>query len=69
MPTPRSLFITAAILAFPAALIAAGLSETSDYLSAHQALADGLPGVAGVKAERLLKQKGSPTGRALGQRS
>lgn len=58
MPTPRSLFITAAILAFPAALIAAGLSETSDYLSAHQALADGLPGVAGVKAERLLKQKG-----------
>lgn len=58
MPKPRSLFITAAILALPAALSAAGLSETSEYLSAHQALADGLPGVAGVKAERLLKQKG-----------
>jgi TolA-binding protein len=58
MPTPRSLFITAAILAFPAALCAAGLEAAPDYISARQALADGLPGVAGVKAERLLKRKG-----------
>ena len=58
MPTPRSLFLTAAILAFPAALCAAGLEAAPDYISARQALADGLPGVAGVKAERLLKRKG-----------
>jgi hypothetical protein len=32
--------------------------EVPDYVSARQALADGLPGVAGVKAERLLKRKG-----------
>ncbi len=53
----RSLFFIAAVL-FPAALSAAGLEDAADYVSARQALADGLPGVAGVKAERLLKQKG-----------
>ncbi len=58
MPKTRSLFLAAAILAFPAALVAAGLDESAEYVSAHQALADGLPGVAGVKAERLLKRKG-----------
>ena len=58
MPTPRSLFLAAAISAFPAALFAAGLEAAPDYVSARQALADGLPGVAGVKAERLLKHKG-----------
>ena len=58
MPKPRSLSFAAAILVFPAALFAAGLEEASDYVSAQQALADGLPSVAGVKAERLLKRKG-----------
>ncbi|OYW71657.1 MAG: hypothetical protein B7Z37_27140 [Verrucomicrobia bacterium 12-59-8] len=43
---------------FPAALGAAGLEEAGEFVSARQALADGLPGVAGVKAERLLKRKG-----------
>lgn len=59
MPKPRSLlFSTAAIFAFPAVLCAAGLEEAAEFVSARQALADGLPGVAGVKAERLLKRKG-----------
>jgi outer membrane protein assembly factor BamD (BamD/ComL family) len=38
-------------------LLAAGLDETSEYISARQALADGLPGVAGIKTERLLQRK------------
>jgi hypothetical protein len=50
--------IGAVILAHPAALFAAGLDEAAEYVSAEQALADGLPGVAAVKAERLLKRKG-----------
>ncbi len=59
MPTTRSLsFIAATLLAFPAGLVAAGLEEAAEYVSARQALGDGLPGVAGVKAERLLKNKG-----------
>ncbi|WP_395736217.1 tol-pal system YbgF family protein [Prosthecobacter sp.] len=59
MPESRSiLFAAAALFAFPAALGAAGLEESAEYVSARQALADGLPGVAGVKAERLLKRKG-----------
>jgi tetratricopeptide (TPR) repeat protein len=58
MPKSRSLILAAALLTFPAALGAAGLEETAEYNSARQALADGLPGVAGVKAERLLKRKG-----------
>ena len=57
MLMPRSLFFIATVL-FPAALSAAGLEDAADYISARQALADGLPGVAAVKAERLLKQKG-----------
>ncbi|MFN0079076.1 MAG: tetratricopeptide repeat protein [Prosthecobacter sp.] len=57
MPKPRFRFIVSALL-IPAALCAAGLEDAADYVSARQALADGLPGVAGVKAERLLKQKG-----------
>ena len=58
MPQTRCFLILAAILSLPAAVLAAGLEDAADYLSARQALADGLPGVAGVKAERLLKQKG-----------
>jgi len=58
MPKPRRFFIAAALFALPAALLAAGLEEAGDYILARQALADGLPGVAGVKAERLLKRKG-----------
>lgn len=57
MPKPRSLILTAAILVFPAALAAAGMEAAPDYVSARQALADGLPSVAGVKVERLLKRK------------
>jgi outer membrane protein assembly factor BamD (BamD/ComL family) len=45
-------------LCFPIALLGAGLAEAPEYISARQALADGLPGVAGLKAERLLKRKG-----------
>lgn len=53
----RRLFISTA-LCFPAVLFGAGLAENAEYVSARQALADGLPGVAGIKAERLLKHKG-----------
>lgn len=58
MPKTRSLLLAAALLTFPTAHFAAGLEEAAEYVSAHQALADGLPGVAAVKAERLLKLKG-----------
>jgi len=58
MPRPRRFTLIATILSFPAALIAAGLDEAPEYVSARQALADGLPGVAAVKAERMLKSKG-----------
>ncbi len=58
MPKPRSLLLAAALLSLPTALLAAGLEEASEYVSARQALADGLPSVAAVKAERLLKLKG-----------
>lgn len=58
MPKPSRFFIVAASFVLPAALLAAGLEDASDYILARQALADGLPGVAGVKAERLLKRKG-----------
>jgi hypothetical protein len=57
MPEPRSLFI--AILAlFHTAGFSAGLDDAPEFVAARQALSDGLPGVAAVKAERLLKQKG-----------
>ncbi len=58
MPKTRSLLLAATLLALPTAIFAAGLAEASEYLSAQQALADGLPSVAAVKAERLLKLKG-----------
>ena len=59
MSRHRSLFsLITTVFALPSVLFAAGLEEASDYVSARQALADGLPGVAGVKAERLLKLKG-----------
>ncbi len=58
MPKTRSLLFAAALLAFPTAFFAAGLEDAAEYVSAQQALADGLPSVAAVKAERLLKQKG-----------
>lgn len=54
----RHLFYFTVALLTPAALLAAGLDDAAEFVSARQALADGLPGVAGVKAERLLKQKG-----------
>lgn len=55
---PRKFPLITTLLALPSALFAAGLDEAPDYVSARQALADGLPAVAGVKAERLLKRKG-----------
>ena len=58
MPSLRRLFLFTAALLTPAVLLAAGLDDAAEFVSARQALADGLPGVAGVKAERLLKQKG-----------
>jgi len=56
MPKPRSLFF-AVLALFPTVGFSAGLDDTSEFVAARQALSDGLPGVAGVKAERLLKQK------------
>ncbi len=58
MPRSRRLFFITTLLALPTALLAAGLDEAPEYVSARQALADGLPAVSGVKAERLLKRKG-----------
>lgn len=58
MPRPSRFTLIATLFSFPAALIAAGLDEAPEFVSARQALADGLPGVAGVKAERMLKSKG-----------
>ncbi|MCE2693824.1 MAG: hypothetical protein LW645_06095 [Verrucomicrobiaceae bacterium] len=57
MPKPRSLFFAILVL-FPAASFSAGLDDASEFADARQALSDGLPGVAAVKAERLLNQKG-----------
>jgi hypothetical protein len=50
--------LISSLLALPAAILAAGLDETPEFVCARQALADGLPGVAGLKVERLLKSKG-----------
>ena len=58
MPKSRSFFLAAILIAIPAATGAAGLEAAADYVLARQALADGLPGVAAVKAERLLNHKG-----------
>lgn len=58
MPRTSRLTWITTLLALPAALLAAGLDDAPEFASARQALADGLPGVAGVKAERLLKRKG-----------
>ena len=57
MPRPSCFTLIATFLSLPAALLAAGLDEAPEFVSARQALADGLPGVAGVKAERMLKSK------------
>ncbi len=48
--------LLAAACTLPAVLPAAGLDEAPEFVAAQQALADGLPGVAAVKAERLLQQ-------------
>ena len=49
--------ILALIGCLPAALFAAGLEESEAFVRARQALADGLPEVAAVKAGRLLQNK------------
>ncbi|HEY1050342.1 MAG TPA: tetratricopeptide repeat protein [Prosthecobacter sp.] len=51
------LFSFLGTLATTSGLSAAGLDDAPEFTAAHQALADGLPGVAAVKAERLLKHK------------
>lgn len=50
------LILLASCLALPA-VIAAGLEDEPAFRTARQALADGLPEVAAVKAERLLEAK------------
>lgn len=57
MPKLLPALLAAAACTLPAALLAAGLDDTPEFIAAHQALADGLPGVAAVKAERLLTRK------------
>lgn len=57
MPKLLPALLAAAACTLPAALFAAGLDDAPEFTTAHQALADGLPGVAAVKAERLLKRK------------
>lgn len=49
--------ILALIGCLPAALFAAGLEDSEAFTRARQALADGLPEVAAVKAVRLLQDK------------
>lgn len=56
MPKFLPALLAAAACTLPAALSAAGLDDAPEFTAARQALADGLPGVAAVKAERLLKQ-------------
>lgn len=55
---PRRFLLSYGLILTAAAVSAAGLEESGDFISARQALADGLPGVAAVKAERLLQRKG-----------
>lgn len=57
MLKPRSLFFVILAL-FSTAGFSAGLDDAPEFVAARQALSDGLPGVAAVKAERMLKQKG-----------
>lgn len=57
MPKLFPALLAAAACTLPTALSAAGLDDAPEFIAAHQALADGLPGVAAVKAERLLKRK------------
>lgn len=54
----RTLLASLASIAAAAAAFGADLHTTPEFVAARQALADGLPGVAAVKAERLLKLKG-----------
>lgn len=51
------LVLLAVLSTVPPASFAAGLEDASEFITAQQALSEGLPGVAAVKAERLLKQK------------
>ena len=55
---PRILIHALSMVIIASAASAAGLETSSEYLAARQAIADGLPEVAGVKAERLLQKKG-----------
>ncbi len=54
----RTLSLTSALIFVTHAAFAAGLGDSLEYLRAQQALSDGMPEVAGVKAERLLARKG-----------
>lgn len=54
---PRCLFFSLCLILVASRSSAAELESEGEFLSARQALADGLPGVAAVKAERLLQRK------------
>lgn len=57
MSMPRCFRLSISLILTASTVSAAGLEESGDFISARQALADGLPGVAAVKAERLLQRK------------
>ncbi len=57
MPRLRAFLLSPAILLPAVFLSAAPLKDAPEYTAARQALADGLPSVAAVKAERLLKDR------------
>lgn len=56
MPRSRAFIIFCPLLGFAAFTCGATKEITPDLTSARQALADGMPGVAAVKAERVLQQ-------------
>jgi len=58
MLPPRRLLLLLCLILITGHSAAAGLEDADEFKAARQALADGLPGVAAVKAERLLKRKG-----------
>ena len=57
MSMPRSLLFSLCLILATSRSSAVDLENEGEFVSARQALADGLPGVAAVKAERLLQRK------------
>jgi hypothetical protein len=54
----RNLFSALSLVIITSAAFADGLEKSAEFVTARQALEDGLPQVSGVKAERLLQRKG-----------